>query len=87
MGAGEKMHMKKIAKPDELRPEYDISRLKGCVVGKYAEKAKAGSNMVLLDKDVAEVCKDDASVNEALRTLIRLQGSTRSHRRTTRAAA
>lgn len=81
------MHMKKIAKTDELRPEYDISLLTGCAVGKYAEKAKAGSNIILLDKDVAEVFKDDVSVNEALRTLIRLQGSTRSHRRTTRAAA
>jgi hypothetical protein len=67
--------------------KYDISLLTGCVVGKYAEKVKAGSNIILLDKDVAEVFKDDASVNEALRTLIRLQGSTRSHRRTTRAAA
>lgn len=81
------MHMKKIVKKDELRPEYDISLLTGCVVGKYAEKAKAGSNIILLDKDVAEVFKDDVSVNEALRTLLRLQGSTRSHRRTTRAAA
>ena len=54
------MHMKKIAKTDELRSEYDISQLMGCVVGKYAEKAKTGSNIILLDKDVAEVFKDDA---------------------------
>jgi adenylate cyclase len=81
------IHMKKIDKTDELRSEYDITQLTGCVVGKYAERAKAGSNIILLDKDVAEVFKDDASVNEALRTLIRLHGSARSHRRTTRLTA
>lgn len=59
---------------DELRPEYDLEQLKGCVRGKYADRARQGSNIILLDKDVAEVFHDDASVNEALRTLIRLQG-------------
>jgi hypothetical protein len=57
---------------DELRPEYDLSQLTGCVRGKYAVRAKQGSNIVLLASDVAEVFHDDASVNEALRTLIRL---------------
>lgn len=64
--------MKKQA--DELRPEYDLTQLKGCVRGKYAARAKQGTNIVLLEKDVAEVFHDDASVNEALRTLIRLHG-------------
>ncbi len=62
--------MKKRA--DELRPEYDLSQLKGAVRGKYAVRAQQGTNIILLDKDVAEVFHDDASVNEALRTLIRL---------------
>jgi hypothetical protein len=59
---------------DELRPEYDLSQLKGCVRGKHAARAKQGTNIILLEKDVAEVFHDDASVNEALRTLIRLHG-------------
>ena len=59
---------------DELRPEYDLDQLNGCVRGKYAERARQGSNIILLEKDVAEVFHDDASVNEALRTLIRLHG-------------
>ena len=59
---------------DELRPEYDLSQLKGCVRGKYAERARQGTNIILLDKDVSEVFPDDASVNEALRTMIRLHG-------------
>jgi len=59
-------------KTDELRPEYDLTQLKGGVRGKYAERARQGSNIILLDKDVADVFKDDKAVNEALRTLIRL---------------
>ncbi len=57
---------------DELRPEYDLAQLKGCVRGKYAARAKQGTNIILLAPDVAEIFHDDASVNEALRTLIRL---------------
>jgi hypothetical protein len=59
---------------DELRPEYDVSQLKGCVRGKYAARARQGTNIILLAPDVAEIFHDDASVNEALRTLIRLNG-------------
>ena len=59
-------------KADELRPEYDLTQLKGGVCGKYAQRAQQGSNIILLDKDVADVFKDDKAVNEALRTLIRL---------------
>ena len=40
--------------------------------GKYAERAQQGTNIILLDKDVADVFKDDKAVNEALRTLIRI---------------
>lgn len=57
---------------DELRPEYDLSQLKGCVRGKYAARARQGTNIILLAPDVAEIFHDDTSVNEALRTLIRL---------------
>jgi hypothetical protein len=59
---------------DELRPEYDLTQLKGCVRGKYAARARQGTNIILLAPDVAEVFHDDASVNEALRTLILLHG-------------
>jgi hypothetical protein len=57
---------------DELRPEYDLSQLKGGVRGKYSAGARNGTNIILLAPDVAEIFHDDASVNEALRTLIRL---------------
>ena len=64
---------------DELRPEYDLTQLKGCVRGKYASRAQQGTNIILLAPDVAEIFHDDASVNEALRTLIR-QNSLKSQR-------
>ena len=64
--------MKTVKKTDELRPEYDLTQLKGCVRGKYVERAQQGTNIILLDKDVADVFKDDKAVNEALRTLIRI---------------
>lgn len=51
---------------DEILPEYS---LRGGVRGKYAERYARGTNLVLLDPDVAEVFKDAASVNRALRAL------------------
>lgn len=55
---------------DELRPEYDLSKLKGSVRGKYSERCKAGTNLVLLSPDVAPYFPDEQSVNHALRSLI-----------------
>jgi len=54
---------------DELRREYDLSKLKG-VRGKYATRYQAGTNLVLLAPDVAEYFRDEQSVNTALRKLI-----------------
>jgi hypothetical protein len=55
---------------DELRPEYDLSKLEGGVKGKYAKRCKAGTNLVLLSPDVAKYFPDDQAVNSALRSLI-----------------
>ena len=55
---------------DELRGEYDLSKLKGGVRGKYIVRYRAGTNLVLLSPDVAEYFLDEQSVNTALRTLI-----------------
>lgn len=41
------------AESDELRPEYDFSKLKGRVIGKHYAQATAGVTMVLLESDVA----------------------------------
>jgi hypothetical protein len=65
--------MKKMNKPanDEMRAEYD---LRGGVRGKYYERYKQGTNVVLLDSDVYEVFKDSSTVNEALRQYLSEHG-------------
>ncbi len=55
---------------DELRREYDLSKLKGGVRGKYVARYRAGTNLVLLSPDVAEYFPDEQSVNTALRNLL-----------------
>jgi hypothetical protein len=72
---GKEIFMKKVEaemEEDELRPEYDLSQLKGRVRGKYAERYRAGTNLVLLEPDVAAVFPDAKAVNEALRLLIKV---------------
>ena len=53
----------------EMRPEYDFS---GGVRGKFYKEYMKGTNVVLLDPDVAEVFPDSRTVNEALRVLAQL---------------
>jgi hypothetical protein len=67
--------MKKVeakTEKDELRPEYDFSQLKGRTRGKYVERYRAGTNLVLLEPDVAAAFPDAQRVNEALRLLIKV---------------
>jgi hypothetical protein len=59
-------------RPDDLRPEYDFSTMKGGIRGKYLQRYRAGTNIVKIDPDVAEVFADDNTVNEALRSLIKV---------------
>ena len=54
---------------EEMRAEYDI---RGGVRGKYYERYQQGTNVVLLEPDVAAVFHDSQSVNRALRMLIDL---------------
>jgi hypothetical protein len=67
---------------DTMRPEYDFSKaVRGVTAARYAE----GTNVVLLDPDVAEIFPDTRAVNEALRTIARLTRKTlrqRSRKRT-----
>lgn len=57
---------------DELRSEYDFAQMKGGVRGKYIERYRKGTNLVLLDPDVAQAFPNDVAVNEALRLLIQV---------------
>ena len=53
----------------EMRAEYDFS---GGVRGKYARRYAPGTNLVILEPDVAKVFPDSAAVNSSLRALIAL---------------
>ncbi len=58
---------------DELRPEYNIKQLlKESVRGKYAQRYDEGTNLVLLDSDLADAFPTAEAVNEALRLVLRL---------------
>lgn len=57
----------------DLRPEYDLSSLKGGVRGKYLKRYRAGTNLALLAPDVRAAYPTDEAVNEALRSLMERQ--------------
>jgi len=66
---------------DDLRPEYNFDYSKA-VRGKYYKRLiEEGSNIIVLEPDVAKAFHDSAAVNEALRSLLDL---TRSTQRLTR---
>ena len=54
---------------DDMLPEYDFS---GGVRGKYARRFREGTNLVLLEPDLAERFPDSAAVNRALRGLVEI---------------
>jgi hypothetical protein len=57
---------------DEIRPEYDLAALGKGVRGKYYKRASAGTNVVLLDPDVARALPTSEAVNTALRKLVEI---------------
>jgi len=58
--------MKRMQKDPDMLEEYDFRQ---GVQGKYAERYAEGTNVVVIDPDVAEVFPDHDSVNQALRSL------------------
>lgn len=60
---------------DELRPEYDETLLKNGVRGKYVARYWQGTNVVLLEPDVAAAFPTAEAVNEALRLLMKVAQS------------
>ena len=62
---------------NDMRPEYDFAAMKGGVRGKYVRRLRAGSNLVLIEPDIAEAFPTDAAVNEALRGLLETTNAVR----------
>lgn len=58
------------ASEPEMRPEYDFS---GAVRGKYHKRYLEGTNVVVLEPDVAKRFKNSESVNEALRAYLKTE--------------
>lgn len=54
---------------DTMRDEYDFS---GGIRGKHHEAYRQGTNVVLLERDVAQVFRDSEAVNQALRAIARV---------------
>ncbi len=61
--------MKVMNNDQDILEEYDFSN---GVRGKYAKRYEEGTNVVLIDPDVAEFFPDHDSVNDALRSIIRI---------------
>ena len=74
--------MKKGKRPrsNELLPEYDFSSMKGGVRGKYVARLKKGSNLVLLEPDVASAFPTETAANEALRAVLKASQVVRRRR-------
>jgi hypothetical protein len=62
----------------DLRAEYDFAAMKGGVRGKYYAQYRRGTNVVLLEPDVAQAFPTENAVNQALRGILR---TTRAVRR------
>jgi hypothetical protein len=81
----------KTAKKEDMRKEYRREDLSVGVRGKYYSEYNKGTNLVLLNPDVAAAFPDDDSVNTALRSLIKLaqhsMHSTKPSARTTKKQA
>ncbi|HHJ53746.1 MAG TPA: hypothetical protein ENJ89_11170 [Caldithrix abyssi] len=70
--------MKKKNEVNDILEEYDFS--KG-VRGKYAKRYAEGTNVVIIDPDVAKYFPDEQSVNDALRSLITIIEKQKRHLR------
>ena len=58
-----------VRRSDDMRKEYDLSKLPGGVRGKYYRRATAATNLVLIEPDLSAVFPDSEAVNRALRVL------------------
>lgn len=67
------------ARNDGLRAEYAFARMKGGVRGKYVKRFRQGTNIVVVEPEVAEAFPNEDAVNQALRGIL---NTTRAVRRT-----
>ena len=63
---------------DDMRPEYDFASMRGGVRGKYAGRAREGTNIVLIEPEVTEAFPTEQAVNEALKGVLNTTRAVRS---------
>jgi hypothetical protein len=63
---------------NDIRAEYDFASIKGGVRGKYARRMRAGTNIVVIEPDVAEAFPTERAVNEALKGVLNTTRAVRS---------
>ena len=63
---------------DDMRPEYDFASMKGGVRGKYAGRAREGTNIVLIEPEVMDAFPTEQAVNEALKGVLNTTRAVRS---------
>jgi hypothetical protein len=61
-----------------MRPEYDFASMKGGVRGKYTRRVREGSNIVLIEPEVADAFPTEEAVNEALKGVLSTTRAVRS---------
>lgn len=64
---------------DDMRPEYDFASMAGGVRGKYVERLRRESNIVVLEPEVAEAFPTGDAVNAALRGMLNTAKEVRTH--------
>ncbi len=68
--------MKRLSKDKDMLEEYDFS--KG-IRGKYAKRYAEGTNVVVIEPDIANIFPDHESVNQALRSLAEIIKRQKKH--------
>ena len=64
---------------DDMRPEYDFASMSGGVRGKYVERLRRETNIVILEPEVAAAFPTGESVNAALRGVLSTARAVRTH--------
>jgi hypothetical protein len=59
-----------ITRNDEMRPEYDFRSMKGGVRGKYVERVRETTNIVVIEPEMVEAFPTERAVNEALKGVL-----------------
>ena len=64
---------------NDIRAEYDFASMPGGMRGKYVERLRRESNIVVLEPEVAQAFPTGEAVNAALRGMLETARAVRTH--------